>query len=94
MIETTEINAALRKGAACRYCLKLLSKRRIREHENKCVAVNFPIPDGYKIERRHSMLIYFCPCGYKSPRSRIFNHMRKCVTMAEREAPDDGLAIK
>ena len=53
MIETTEINASLRKGAACRYCFKVLSKRRVRQHESKCVAVNFPIPDGYRIERGH-----------------------------------------
>jgi hypothetical protein len=76
-----------RKGKSCRYCLKVLSARRISEHQRKCRAANFPIPHGYTVEKLESGVLYSCPCGFNGRRYQVFDHMPKCLAaMADKTA--------
>lgn len=75
MMDGEQVNSKL---FACRYCLKVVTKRWINLHEKKCNAVKFVIPDGYTVEKIESRLHYCCPCGFKGKRYRVFDHMQKC----------------
>ncbi|HLO45447.1 MAG TPA: hypothetical protein VK175_14010 [Leadbetterella sp.] len=53
-----------------------MAKRHLKRHESRCKAADISLPDGYCVEKGVTTT-YSCSCGYKSRRSRIFEHIKK-----------------
>ena len=65
-----------KNATMCCYCLKKMAKRHLKRHESRCKAADISLPDGYRVEKGVTTT-YSCSCGYKSRRSRIFEHIKK-----------------
>ena len=76
----------------CIHCLKPLSKRRILQHQNRCPAAKFSLPDGFKVEVMNGKTVYFCQCGYRGQRCRVLSHIEKCAKDKEAIASTKNLS--